>query len=258
MSTAMVLPRFSELFKELAIDHENLNLPPLRTFPESFSRESPPPSQYKAPGPALLSCRNGHNLVIHTLCDNTDSETYSPTYAHSSTDSFSRESSPSGETVDYDAEPESAQGQSPIEMILFRSPKEKGKSPTSRHSKPKKVKYHFCEICQKPFPRPSGLRAHMNMHTKEKPFECGFPGCPKRFSVSSNAKRHLRTHGVGLSPSDEPAPLPYVVDFEEPVVVNMDCDESSTSTPEPLSLRWMPLGVGSRRSHRMQNRTEMS
>jgi len=160
--------------------------------------------------------------------------------------------------VDYDAEPESAQGQCPLEMILFRSPKEKEKSPTSRHSKPKKVKYHFYEICQKPFPRPSGLRAHMNMHTKEKPFECGFPGCPKRFSVSSNAKRHLRTHGVGLSPSDEPAPLPYVVDFEEPVVVNMDCDESSTSTPEPLSLRWMPLGVGSRRSHRMQNRTEMS
>lgn len=254
----MVLPRFSELFKELYIDHENLNLPPLRTFPESFSRDTPLPSQHKAFD--LSGHRNSRNLVIHTLSDGTDSEAHSPTYTHSSTSqgSCSRESSPLDEEVDYDAEIGGSQLQSPLEVVLFRSPKEEEKSPTSRCTKPKKVKYHFCEICQKPFPRPSGLRAHMNMHTKEKPFECGFPGCPKRFSVSSNAKRHLRTHGVGLSPSDEPAPLPYVVDFEEPVIVNMDCDDSSGSPSEPLSLRWMPLGVGSRRSQKTQIRTELS
>lgn len=258
MSTALVLPRFSELFKELYFDHENLNLAPLRTFPESFSRESPPRLQPKAHD--VLGRRNGHNLVIHTFSNSMGSEASSPTYTHSSTSrgSCSRDSSPSDETVDCDSEPEGAQPQCPLEMILFHSPEQKGKSSSSQHPKPKKVKYHFCEICQKPFPRPSGLRAHMNMHTKEKPFECGFPGCPKRFSVSSNAKRHLRTHGVGLSPSDEPTPLPYVVDFEEPVVVSMDCDDSSGPTPQPLSLRWMPLGVGSRRSHKMQNRTELS
>jgi hypothetical protein len=94
-------------------------------------------------------------------------------------------------------------------------------------------------------------------HKKKKKkiaFECGFPGCTKRFSVSSNAKRHLRTHGVGLTPSDDPTPLPYVVDFEEPVVVaamESDRDDPCSPRSEPVSLRWMPLGAGSRRSCRV-------
>jgi hypothetical protein len=102
------------------------------------------------------------------------------------------------------------------------------------------------------FSGPMVTRPFNNVHTA---FECGFPGCSKRFSVSSNAKRHLRTHGVGLSPSDEPAPLPYIVDFETPVVFASDSDDSPASL-SPLSLRWMPLGADSRRSHRAQSHTE--
>ncbi|TFK19622.1 hypothetical protein FA15DRAFT_552153, partial [Coprinopsis marcescibilis] len=55
-------------------------------------------------------------------------------------------------------------------------------------------KFHQCSICDKPFPRPSGLRTHMNTHTREKPYPCPFEGCAKSFSVVSNAKRHYRTH----------------------------------------------------------------
>ncbi|KAF9030369.1 hypothetical protein BDZ89DRAFT_949821 [Hymenopellis radicata] len=61
--------------------------------------------------------------------------------------------------------------------------------------KKKKSKMHQCEICQHEFPRPSGLRTHMNSHNNIRPYGCPFPGCEKTFGVRSNAKRHLRTHG---------------------------------------------------------------
>ncbi|KAH9475513.1 Zinc finger protein C25B8.19c [Psilocybe cubensis] len=84
--------------------------------------------------------------------------------------------------------------------------------------KKKKVKMHRCSECQKDFPRPSGLRTHMNMHTKEKPFACTYPGCLRSFSVVSNARRHMRTHGVGVTTEDvEQPPVPYVVGFEDPM-----------------------------------------
>ncbi|KJA15446.1 hypothetical protein HYPSUDRAFT_48371 [Hypholoma sublateritium FD-334 SS-4] len=111
--------------------------------------------------------------------------------------------------------------------------------------KKKKVKMHRCPECQKDFPRPSGLRTHMNMHTKEKPFTCTFPGCSRAFSVVSNAKRHMRTHGVGLVPDDvESAPVPYVVGFEAPVVVP-PVEPDTASHKSPVRLRWIyPGGDG--------------
>ncbi|KAI0066924.1 hypothetical protein BV25DRAFT_1765791, partial [Artomyces pyxidatus] len=59
-----------------------------------------------------------------------------------------------------------------------------------------KVKMHACALCAKAFPRPSGLRTHMNSHSGDKPFKCPIAACAKSFTVRSNAKRHLRTHGV--------------------------------------------------------------
>ncbi|KAF9026383.1 hypothetical protein BDZ89DRAFT_1134807 [Hymenopellis radicata] len=61
--------------------------------------------------------------------------------------------------------------------------------------KKKKSKMHPCEICQHEFPRPSALRTHLNSHYNIRPYACPFPGCEKAFGVSSNVKRHLRTHG---------------------------------------------------------------
>ncbi|KAF9035247.1 hypothetical protein BJ165DRAFT_1306647, partial [Panaeolus papilionaceus] len=82
--------------------------------------------------------------------------------------------------------------------------------------KPKrKVKMHPCPECHKEFPRPSGLKTHMTIHTKEKPFACAYPGCTRAFSVISNAKRHMRSHGMGSNKERA-----FVVDFDEPVIVD--------------------------------------
>lgn len=57
--------------------------------------------------------------------------------------------------------------------------------------------------------------------------------CPKTFAVRSNARRHLKTHGInvgssssskqggGRSDSRERSQQPYLVGFEAPVVVNV-------------------------------------
>ncbi|KAF8152373.1 hypothetical protein B0H34DRAFT_663762, partial [Crassisporium funariophilum] len=109
----------------------------------------------------------------------------------------------------------------------------------------KKVKMHKCPECYKDFPRPSGLKTHMNMHTKEKPFPCTHPGCTRSFSVVSNARRHMRTHGLGLNCNGrEGSSEPYIIGFEEPVVATCPIPDTRRSGKEPVRLRWVSLGSG--------------
>ncbi|KAH7344973.1 hypothetical protein B0J17DRAFT_637812 [Rhizoctonia solani] len=62
-------------------------------------------------------------------------------------------------------------------------------------------KRHACMVCDKDFDRPSTLRAHMSTHTGERPHLCPVKGCGKRFSVSSNLRRHVKSHDPqGLGP----------------------------------------------------------
>ncbi|CAE6396114.1 unnamed protein product [Rhizoctonia solani] len=58
------------------------------------------------------------------------------------------------------------------------------------------TKRHVCKVCEKPFDRPSTLTAHMNTHTGERPHLCPVENCGKRFTVSSNLRRHASTHGL--------------------------------------------------------------
>ena len=69
---------------------------------------------------------------------------------------------------------------------------------------------HECDVCEKHFTQSSSLKAHMLIHTNEKPYECDV--CEKRFRQSQHLKSHVRIH------TNE---RPYECDVCEEVFVNL-------------------------------------
>ncbi|KAH9941804.1 uncharacterized protein BXZ73DRAFT_98196 [Epithele typhae] len=117
-----------------------------------------------------------------------------------------------------------------------------GEGVGERRGPAKKSKMHQCTVCFKMFPRPSGLATHMNSHSGAKPFKCPIPTCTKSFAVRSNAKRHLRTHGI--FPSAEhgsSSPSQFTVGFETPLV-----SEVHEAGRLPPKLRWVPPSLSTR------------
>lgn len=105
----------------------------------------------------------------------------------------------------------------------------------------KKSKMHQCNVCQKWFPRPSGLATHMNSHSGAKPYKCPIPNCTKSFAVRSNAKRHLRTHGIFPSSEHPTAPSQFTVGFDAPII-----SEPHDVGKMPSKLRWVPQSLATR------------
>lgn len=73
-------------------------------------------------------------------------------------------------------------------------------------------------------------------------FKCPIPTCTKSFAVRSNAKRHLRTHGI--FPSSEhgsTSPSQFTVGFDTPLV--SDVHEAGKL---PSKLRWVPPSLSTR------------
>ena len=66
-------------------------------------------------------------------------------------------------------------------------------------------------------------------------FKCTVSNCDKSFAVRSNAKRHLRTHGINPSSHDALSTPSFTVGFEVPMVTQVH-----DAGRRPSRYRWIP------------------
>ena len=68
----------------------------------------------------------------------------------------------------------------------------KEKTTATKQKAKRKRAQHECDVCERCFRQSQHLKAHMRIHTNEKPYECDV--CDKAFTTSSYLKIHMRIH----------------------------------------------------------------
>lgn len=59
----------------------------------------------------------------------------------------------------------------------------------------KRIKKFSCDLCNKNFVTRHGVEQHFRVHTNERPFQCSYPDCGKRFKLLCQVKQHEERHG---------------------------------------------------------------
>lgn len=63
--------------------------------------------------------------------------------------------------------------------------------PNNNESHHFQVKPHKCNACDKSYPTPGNLRAHMSLHSGQWTYHCEI--CGRGFSKKINSERHAKT-----------------------------------------------------------------
>ncbi|THH19279.1 hypothetical protein EW146_g1863 [Bondarzewia mesenterica] len=178
------------------------------------------------------ACYVGHSHEFYAFGDPAASQGGQPSNLPTESAVLEMSWSPAPSTSSIDSRASSTSSPLTMTPIASRGPNASSEMDSARRLK---TKTHRCKICDKVFPRPSGLATHMNSHSGAKPFKCPVDECTKSFTVRSNAKRHLRTHGIDPPLTRRRPRDGDEIGFEEPVVSDVRCP----TTFRAIDLKWV-------------------
>ena len=156
--------------------------PPSSCSPQTSPSSSPPssPECHHLPPPSLPSV---HAFRLDTLQSVDPSDDPCPLSLHDLMIP-SEEQEYQGHSYHFSLQPVSSSNPKPQSFSDEKLPHDESALPKRKG----KSKMHTCTLCQKSFPRPSGLRTHMNSHSGDKRVSCcvAFPTSanPARFAIS--------------------------------------------------------------------------
>lgn len=103
-----------------------------------------------------------------------------------------------------------------------QDPTQNYSSSSSNNNNPPKLK---CEMCSKMFIHEVDLKTHMKIHNGEKPFQCNFPGCYRKFNRRTNLEYHEKLYHNNKKKGKETI-IKKCKDFIEKIKKNKKIEEN--------------------------------